>query len=371
MVEHGDALEHDDAPTRQPGLEAAVEKIGEPGDTFAKTHASFEMELYRAKLPVDLPEGYPRFSSHEHVPPLDGRRSGVGDDSSQTRTVAPSDLTFVEAKAWCAAKNARVAIGKPCTYSATDVLGHEFTAVLQERLGAAGDAGSHAKISVEWGQSADGDIRMRRVWWDVGDQRLELIPAGDDGSSERSQMDQERQVREQLDARYADCPVRSMEAGRKGAWTKELHKPAAKTIYDVDGTIYVTDAYGRVEHVRAQLIYVEPTEAEKRRNGYQQRVAGRGGRLEIDQGGHLIAVSLGGAGEGINVVAMDRRLNASGRHNWYALERKLLEALKADPPANVRLDVQVKYRKRGQKRPRMMIATYSVNGASRRRVFYQ
>ncbi|MGI4896818.1 MAG: DNA/RNA non-specific endonuclease, partial [Janthinobacterium lividum] len=47
-----------------------------------------------------------------------------------------------------------------------------------------------------------------------------------------------------------------------------------------------------------------------RRNGYQQRNAGKNeGRLSIDEGGHLIASSLGGPGEGINLVAMDTAQN--------------------------------------------------------------
>ncbi len=143
---------------------------------------------------------------------------------------------------------------------------------------------------------------------------------------------------------YANLPRKSLESGKKGAWNSELHRPAPSTVFILDGKhVYVTDSNGRVEHVSSQLEYRDKATAERHRNDYQQRVAGREHRLEFDEGGHLIAASLGGPGEGINLVAMAKELNGPGRDNWNRLEAKWREAVKATPPKNIRVSVDVDY----------------------------
>nr|WP_252374380.1 DNA/RNA non-specific endonuclease [Hydrogenophaga sp. 2FB] len=54
------------------------------------------------------------------------------------------------------------------------------------------------------------------------------------------------------------------------------------------------------------------------RNGYQQACAGKCGEVG-DEGGHLIAAALGGAGDRINIVPQDSTMN---RGEWRAMERE-------------------------------------------------
>lgn len=62
------------------------------------------------------------------------------------------------------------------------------------------------------------------------------------------------------------------------------------------------------------------------RNNYQQSNVGKSVNDTGDQGGHLIAASLGGAGDKINLVPMDKVLNNG---TWKAMERDLAKALDA------------------------------------------
>lgn len=179
-------------------------------------------------------------------------------------------------------------------------------------------------------------------------------------------------TRAPIPSRYADLPVRDLDSGQRGAWNSELHRPEPSTVYRVDDRhVYVTDDAGRVSHVDSTLQHTDKPDADARRNGYQQSVAGRVDRLEIDEGGHLVAASLGGPGEGINLVAMARELNASGRNNWNAMESDWRRALQADPNADIRVSIDVDY-PAGSARPSRFFVEYSVgDGPPIRRRFAQ
>ena len=97
------------------------------------------------------------------------------------------------------------------------------------------------------------------------------------------------------------------------------------------------------------------------RNGYQQKVAGREFRLEVDQGGHLVGVRFGGPGEGINLVAMSKESSQSGKGSWYEMESHWADVLKKDPGADLRVQNDVDY-PAGSKRPEEFQVTYSVDG---------
>ncbi|MDC6379307.1 DNA/RNA non-specific endonuclease [Pseudomonas graminis] len=86
-------------------------------------------------------------------------------------------------------------------------------------------------------------------------------------------------------------------SGGKEAWSKDLNKPEANTIYKVDGNkTYQTDSMGPVERVESDLSY-----AKNDRNTYQQCVAGKCG-VSGDEGGHLIASVFNGPGEKLNLL---------------------------------------------------------------------
>jgi filamentous hemagglutinin len=71
------------------------------------------------------------------------------------------------------------------------------------------------------------------------------------------------------------------------------------------------------------------------RNGYQQCKVGKCGNVG-DQGGHLIAASLGGAGDKLNLVPMDKILNNGP---WKSMEKQLADALKAGKNVSIKIDV--------------------------------
>lgn len=161
---------------------------------------------------------------------------------------------------------------------------------------------------------------------------------------------------------FADLPHRDLTSGEKGGWNRELNNPEPDTVYTVDGRHqYVTDGDGRVSHVESQLEYQPKDIADLNRNEYQQRVAGREFRLETDQGGHLVGSSLGGPGEAINLVPMDRALNAGGPGSYGALEESWRGILRDRPDADIRVTIDVDYPP-GSSRPEGFTVEYSVDG---------
>lgn len=85
-----------------------------------------------------------------------------------------------------------------------------------------------------------------------------------------------------------------------------------RTAYVLDnGHTYVTDIAGRVTYVEGKLV-----DFSKDRNPYQQKCAGKSGCVG-DDGGHLIASVLGGAGYRLNLVPQSSELN---RGRWLKME---------------------------------------------------
>ncbi|MCK2243652.1 MULTISPECIES: DNA/RNA non-specific endonuclease [unclassified Crossiella] len=152
-------------------------------------------------------------------------------------------------------------------------------------------------------------------------------------------------------------PVRDVVSGEKGAWNKELNKPLPNTIYRVDDrSTYETDAQSRVIRVEGQ-IGSNADVAVGARNAYQQRVAGRADRQSGDEGGHLIASRLGGAGEAINLVAMSDQLNSRGQRRWYNMESEISRQVESG--GSVDLTIIPKY-SMGGVRPDSFDVTYRV-----------
>jgi filamentous hemagglutinin len=120
--------------------------------------------------------------------------------------------------------------------------------------------------------------------------------------------------------------------GSKGSWNPDINaniKP--KTSYVLDnGHKYSTDASARVTQVSGDLNL-----SKMDRNGYQQCKVGKCGNVG-DQGGHLIAASLGGAGDKLNLVPMDKVLNNGP---WKSMEKQLADALKAGKNVSIKIDV--------------------------------
>ncbi|WP_168943290.1 DUF637 domain-containing protein [Parazoarcus communis] len=121
-------------------------------------------------------------------------------------------------------------------------------------------------------------------------------------------------------------------AGSKGSWDKAINgQLEPKSIYQLDnGHQYMTDSSGRVAAVEGKLSLTAMD-----RNTYQQCTAGKCGNIG-DDGGHLIASSLGGAGDRINIVPQASTLN---RGDWKAMENELRAALKDGKSVSVKIDV--------------------------------
>ncbi len=70
-------------------------------------------------------------------------------------------------------------------------------------------------------------------------------------------------------------------------------------------------------------------------NRHQQCATGKCGEAG-DEGGHLIAAVLGGAGDRINLVPQSQLLN---RGVWRSMEREFQSALKEGKSVNVKIEV--------------------------------
>jgi filamentous hemagglutinin len=87
---------------------------------------------------------------------------------------------------------------------------------------------------------------------------------------------------------------------------------------------YITDDAGRVKAVEGSLSLEKMD-----RNTYQQLCAGQSGCVG-DDGGHLIASSLGGAGDRVNIVPQASTLN---RGDWKDMENYLRTQLQVSCPS--------------------------------------
>lgn len=164
-------------------------------------------------------------------------------------------------------------------------------------------------------------------------------------------------------AKRADVDkVVSLPAGSKNNWDKTANgQLEPKTAYVLDnGHAYLTDTNGRVKEVGAELNL-----AKMDRNGYQQGCVGKCGEAG-DEGGHLIAAALGGAGDRINIVPQAATLN---RGDWRAMEREFAQAL--DKGKTVTVKIEVGYPSGGGSRPNSFTVTAVVNGEEIIRSFSQ
>ena len=118
-----------------------------------------------------------------------------------------------------------------------------------------------------------------------------------------------------------------------------------------NGHTYITDVNGRVSKVEAQLSLTAMD-----RNPYQQACVGKCGQAG-DEGGHLVAASLGGAGDRINLVPQSSTLN---RSDWKAMENYLRKELEAGKTVSIKIEVG--YSAGGGVRPDSFIVNAMIDG---------
>jgi filamentous hemagglutinin len=125
--------------------------------------------------------------------------------------------------------------------------------------------------------------------------------------------------------------VVKVNVGSKGYWDKAINgglEPNAAYVLD-NGHTYVTDTSGRVNAVVGDL------ELKKmERNTYQQCVTGKCGDVG-DQGGYLIAATLGGAGDRINLVPQSATLNNGA---WKTTENEFKAAIELGRKVSIKID---------------------------------
>ncbi|MGN0025417.1 MAG: DNA/RNA non-specific endonuclease, partial [Clostridium sp.] len=98
-----------------------------------------------------------------------------------------------------------------------------------------------------------------------------------------------------------------------------------------EGYKYVTDSNGRISTVEGSL-----NAGKAKRNTYAQRTVGKeNGRLETDDGGHLIASIFKGSGDLDNLVPMDAILN---RGDWKSMEKLWAKALDKGKTVDVKIE---------------------------------
>ncbi|MGY0619423.1 hemagglutinin repeat-containing protein [Lysobacter sp. A378] len=164
-------------------------------------------------------------------------------------------------------------------------------------------------------------------------------------------------------AKRADVDqVRQATTGSKGNWDKTVNgQLEPKTAYVLDnGHAYVTDTTGRVKSLDGELSLTTMD-----RNTYQQCATGKCGDVG-DEGGHLIASSLGGAGDRINIVPQASTLN---RGDWKRMESELRQALKDGKSVHVKIDLD--YPSNGGKRPNAFYVEAIVDGQKKEWEFWQ
>lgn len=165
-----------------------------------------------------------------------------------------------------------------------------------------------------------------------------------------------------IEERWPNHAVLHETSGQTGAWNTALHRPLPNTVYVVDDAqqLYATDNLGRVSSVEAEWKGTPSAEADMRRNGYQQQVAGRDWRQPSDVGGHLAAAGGGGPGEGVNLVAMDKVVNGSGGA-YGRMEADIRSLADQYPDSTIKLEVDLEYPGQSS-RPDHVSASYYRDG---------
>jgi hypothetical protein len=157
-------------------------------------------------------------------------------------------------------------------------------------------------------------------------------------------------------ANTPDTNIVNVNAGSKNNWDKAINGQLDpnKTYQLNNGHAYQTDASGRVAKVEGELSLTTMD-----RNNYQQCTTGKCGNPG-DEGGHLIASSLGGAGDKINIVPQAQLLN---RGDWKAMENTLRKEL--DAGKKVTVTIEVGYPSAAGARPNTFFVTAIIDGEPR------
>lgn len=160
--------------------------------------------------------------------------------------------------------------------------------------------------------------------------------------------------------RYAGMSVHRERSGERGSWNTARHTPEPNAVYVVDEQfLYATDARGRVEHVEGWLGHDEGTVGDVGRAARPSRATGSSWRLEIDEGGHLVATKVSGGRSGTDIIAMARKLDRSRSDNWRTMEDGWVDLRRRGEQVHATIDVDYTGRSR---RPNFFQVSYRHQG---------
>ncbi len=144
-----------------------------------------------------------------------------------------------------------------------------------------------------------------------------------------------------LVARADDLPMPHLTFDDVGAFNRAANSAHPNTVYEFNGMAWETDALGRTRSVSGQVNL-----GQGGRNTRLQAVIGNEG-LPSDVGFHLIADSLGGPTNRLNVLPGNGR-PIGGRVNlnqgeWSRMESRIRAALRGETPGDVQIHIEPLY----------------------------
>jgi Uncharacterized protein conserved in bacteria len=166
--------------------------------------------------------------------------------------------------------------------------------------------------------------------------------------------------------------VHAPKGSKNIGWNEGLNETLKpNTLHHIgDHQYYKTDKLGRVDNVTAKLeSKITGRNVDQQVRSVYQKDGNWSGKMPDgraapkDDGGHLIANVLGGAGEQINYVPMLRNLNRGAYKN---MENTLVKAAKEGK--EVCMDIKLIY-KGSSKRPDKLIVNYTIDGVAYKRIF--
>lgn len=166
--------------------------------------------------------------------------------------------------------------------------------------------------------------------------------------------------------------VHAPKGSKNIGWNEGLNETLKpNTLHHIgDHQYYKTDKLGRVDNVTAKLeSKITGRNVDQQVRSVYQKDGNWSGKMPDgraapkDDGGHLIANVLGGAGEQINYVPMLRNLN---RGAYKKMENTLVKAAKKGK--EVCMDIKLIY-KGSSKRPDKLIVHYTIDGVAYKRIF--
>lgn len=125
----------------------------------------------------------------------------------------------------------------------------------------------------------------------------------------------------------------------------------AKEQYEVNEYQYETDRHGRISHCEGRLRLEQG-----KTNPVHQKMAGGEDRLDVDDGGHLIARRFGGSEKVDNIVPMNYHLN---RGEYKAMESEWARLVEEGKTVDVEIDC--KYGWSDTERPKVIRVRYIVS----------